>query len=89
MKALRIREPAGVDGLVYEDAPDPVPVVGDVLVKVHACGFTPDELGYPGTWKDRLGHDRAPSIPGREVSGVVVALGPGTKGWPSAPRSTA
>jgi len=32
MKALRISEPVGfegIDGLVYEDAPDPQPAIGD------------------------------------------------------------
>src|SRR6266511_671704 len=81
MKAVRIHEPIGVDGLVYEEAPDPVLGVGDLLVEVRAAGFTPGELEWPSTWTDRCGHDRAPSIPGREVSGVVTALGYGTTGF--------
>jgi NADPH:quinone reductase-like Zn-dependent oxidoreductase len=51
-----------------------------VLVEVHASGFTPGELTWPGTWSDRLGRDRTPSIPGHEVAGVVSALGYGTRG---------
>jgi hypothetical protein len=27
----------------------------------------------PGTWTDRLGRDRTPSVPGHEVAGVVSA----------------
>ena len=34
MKAIRIHEPAETNGFVYEEAPDPTPVFGDVLVKV-------------------------------------------------------
>jgi NADPH:quinone reductase-like Zn-dependent oxidoreductase len=79
MKAIRISAPEGIDGLVYEDAPDPQPVIGDVLVKVHACGFTASELYWP-IFTDRAGHDRAPLIPGHEFSGVVVGLGYGTAG---------
>jgi NADPH:quinone reductase-like Zn-dependent oxidoreductase len=82
MKAARVHEPAGfegIDGIVYEDAPEPVPAVGDVLVKVHAAGFTPTELLWP-LWTDRAGRDRAPIIPGHEFSGVVAALGYGTAG---------
>jgi NADPH:quinone reductase-like Zn-dependent oxidoreductase len=79
MKAIRISAPVGADGLVYEDAPDPEPAIGDVLVKVHACGFTASELFWP-VFKDRAGHDRAPLIPGHEFSGVVVGLGYGTAG---------
>jgi NADPH:quinone reductase-like Zn-dependent oxidoreductase len=82
MKAARVHEPTGfegIDGLVYEEAPDPVPAVGDALVKVHAAGFTPTELQWP-LWTDRAGRDRAPIIPAHEFSGVVAALGYGTTG---------
>ncbi|MGW4519414.1 NADP-dependent oxidoreductase [Streptomyces sp. NPDC004393] len=53
---------------------------GDVVVEVHASGFTGDELEWPSTWIDRLGRDRTPSIPGHEVAGVVTALSYGTAG---------
>ena len=79
MKAIRLHEPIGVEGLVYEEAPDPVPAFGDVLVKVYACGITPTELDWP-IWTDRAGHRRDHIIPAHEFSGVVVALGYGTAG---------
>jgi NADPH:quinone reductase-like Zn-dependent oxidoreductase len=79
MKAIRIHEPVGVDGLVYEEAPEPAPAVNDVLVEVHACGFTASELYWP-IWTDRNGHERTAVIPGQEFSGVVVGLGFGTAG---------
>ena len=74
MKAVRIQKPEGfegIDGLVYEEAPDPQPAVGDALVQVRAASFTPTELTWP-LWTDRAGHDRAPLIPAHEGSGVVV-----------------
>jgi NADPH:quinone reductase-like Zn-dependent oxidoreductase len=81
MKAIRIhRQDAGLDGLVLEDAPHPHAGENDVIVKVHAAGFTPGELTWPGTWVDRAGRDRTPSIPGHELSGEVVELGLGTTG---------
>jgi NADPH:quinone reductase-like Zn-dependent oxidoreductase len=49
-------------------------------VRVHAAGFTPGELEWPCTWTDRAGRDRTPSVPGHDVSGVVVELGYGTTG---------
>jgi NADPH:quinone reductase-like Zn-dependent oxidoreductase len=79
MKAIRLHEQVGVEGLVYEDAPDPTPPVGEVLVEVRACGFTASELYWP-IWTDRNGHERGVIIPGQEVSGVVVELGFGTAG---------
>ncbi|HEY1635606.1 MAG TPA: NADP-dependent oxidoreductase [Acidimicrobiales bacterium] len=82
MKAVRIEKPKGfegIEGLVYEDAPDPQPAIGDALVQVRAASFTPTELTWP-LFTDRAGHDRAPLIPAHEGSGVVVALGYGTAG---------
>lgn len=79
MKAIRIHEPTGISGLIYEDAPDATPMPCDVLVKVIACGITHNELDYP-IWTCRAGHRRTLIIPGAEVSGVVTALGPGTAG---------
>ena len=79
MKAVRLHEPTGISGLVYEDVPDAKPVACDVLVKVEACGITHNELDYP-IWTCRAGHRRATVIPGAEVSGVVAALGFGTAG---------
>lgn len=81
MKALRIHERGGPEGLSHEEAPMPEPGTGDVLVRVYAASFTPTELTWPSTWVDRLGHDRRPVIPGHEVSGTVEALGWGTTGF--------
>src|SRR4029078_7923059 len=77
MHALRGHAP---EDLRYEQAPEPNPGIGDVLVRVHAASFTPTELGWPSTLVDRAGRDRRPAIPGHEVSGVVTALGYGTTG---------
>jgi NADPH:quinone reductase-like Zn-dependent oxidoreductase len=79
MKAIRIHEPTGISGLVYEEVPDAKPGLCDVLVKVAACGITHNELDWP-VWTCRAGHQRTSIIPGHEVSGVVAALGYGTAG---------
>ncbi|SBT93782.1 NADPH:quinone reductase [Streptomyces sp. DI166] len=71
---------AGADGLTLSELPHPHAAENDVIVKVHAAGFTPGELDWPGTWTDRAGHDRTPSVPGHELSGVVAELGYGTTG---------
>jgi NADPH:quinone reductase-like Zn-dependent oxidoreductase len=80
MKAIRLHEPAGISGLVFEEVPDAAPMLGDVLVKVAACGITHNELDWP-VWTCRAGHRRTSIIPGNEVSGVVAALGYGTAGF--------
>jgi NADPH:quinone reductase-like Zn-dependent oxidoreductase len=80
MRAIRIHAPAGPEALVLEEAPYPHAAENDVVLRVHAAGFTPGELAWPSTWKDRAGRDRGPVIPGHEVAGEVAGLGNGTTG---------
>ena len=81
MRAIAARDrDAGAAGLSLTDMPYPHAAENDVIVRVHAAGFTRGELDWPGTWTDRAGRDRAPSVPGHELSGVVAELGYGTTG---------
>ena len=81
MRAIVVTdEAAGTAGMTLAERPEPEAAGNDVVVQVYASGFTRDELTWPGTWTDRLGRDRRPSIPGHELAGVVTALGYGTRG---------
>ncbi|MFI0483411.1 NADP-dependent oxidoreductase [Actinomadura sp. 9N215] len=81
MRAVRIHERGGSGGLVVEDVAMPQAATGDVVVRVRAAGFVPDELDWPGTWVDRAGRDRTPSIPAHDVAGEVAEVGYGTAGF--------
>jgi len=81
MRAIVVTDPtAGTSGMKLVERPQPQPALNDVLVEVHASGFTAGELTWPSSWTDRLDRDRTPSIPGHELAGVVTALGYGTTG---------
>ncbi|SEA19808.1 MULTISPECIES: NADP-dependent oxidoreductase [unclassified Mycobacterium] len=81
MQAMAVSDrDAGIKGMSLMELPYPHAAENDVVVRVHAAGFTPGELDWPGTWTDRAGRDRTPSVPGHELSGVVVELGYGTTG---------
>lgn len=90
MKAIIVTDrAAGIAGMRLVDRPDPDVArlasldgasYGDVVVEVHASGFTGNELDWPSTWTDREGRDRSPTIPGHEVAGVVTALSYGAAG---------
>jgi NADPH:quinone reductase-like Zn-dependent oxidoreductase len=81
MKAIVVTDQAaGTAGMTLVERPEPQAAINDVVVRVHASGFTSGELTWPSTWTDRLDHDRTPSIPGQELAGVVTALGYGTTG---------
>ena len=81
MKAIVVTDqPAGTAGMTLVERPEPPAAINDVIVQVHASGFVPTETEWPSTWTDRRGLDRAPSIPGHEMAGVVSSLGYGTTG---------
>ena len=72
MKAIVVTDQAaGTAGMKLVERPEPQAAINDVVVQVHASGFTWDELTWPSTWTDRLGRDRTPVIPGQELAGVV------------------
>ena len=81
MKAITIsNQTAGTGGMMLVDRPEPLASINDVVVRIHASGFVPNELEWPSSWTDRHDRARTPSIPGHELAGVVTALGYGTTG---------
>jgi NADPH:quinone reductase-like Zn-dependent oxidoreductase len=79
MKAIRIHEDGGPDVLRYEEAPDPKPDPGEVLVRLRAASLNHLDLwirkGLPSVPKPRiLGADGAGI---REDTGERVVINPG------------
>jgi NADPH:quinone reductase-like Zn-dependent oxidoreductase len=76
MKAVRFHQHGDPGVLCYEDAPDPSPGTGDVVVRVRACA-----LNHLDLW-ERRGIARIefpmPHISGSDVAGDVVSAPPGT-----------
>jgi len=77
MKAIRLHGRGGPHHLVYEDAPQPRPGAEEVLVRVYATGVIANELKWDVTYQTKAGSPRALPIPGRDLSGVVEAVGHG------------
>ena len=67
---------AAPGGLRIEQIPVPEPKAGEVLVKVQACGVCHTDLHV---MKAEVAFP-TPAVMGHEISGTVVALGPGVKG---------
>jgi NADPH2:quinone reductase len=79
MTAIVIRAPGGPDMLVPEERPVPPPGEHEVLVKVAAAGVNrPDVMQRRGLYPPPPG---ATDIPGLEIAGEVVALGPKVERW--------
>jgi len=80
LKAIRLHELGGPENLVYEDAPDPEPGPGEVVVKVHAAALNRRDVFvtrgmYPGAKPEAL-----PVTLGSDGAGEVVARGEGAGG---------
>ncbi len=77
MSAVEIREPGPPQALRLTQRPMPVPAAGEVLIKVAAAGVNrPDVLQRRGLYAPPPG---VTDIPGLEVAGEVVAVGPGVR----------
>jgi putative PIG3 family NAD(P)H quinone oxidoreductase len=71
MMAIGISAPGGPEALVPERRPVPLPMEGEVLIRVAAAGVNrPDVLQRMGKYPPPPG---ASDIPGLEVSGIIVA----------------
>jgi D-arabinose 1-dehydrogenase-like Zn-dependent alcohol dehydrogenase len=81
MQAAQISKPRGNWELVERDIPEPG--VGQVRIKVDACGIChSDALIKDGVWPGL----QYPRVPGHEVAGRIDALGSGVTDWKSGQR---
>jgi propanol-preferring alcohol dehydrogenase len=77
MKAAVLRETG--TKLAIENLPVPTPALGEILVKVAACGVCHSDLhAVDGDWTPG---PVLPLIPGHEVTGYVAAIGGGVTGF--------
>jgi NADPH2:quinone reductase len=78
MRAIRLHEFGPPENLVYEEVEDPQPGPGQVRIAVAAAGVhLLDTTIRAGVQRGPLPLPDLPAIPGREVAGVVDALGAG------------
>lgn len=79
MRCVEITAPGGPEVLRPTQRPVPAAGPGEVLVKVAAAGINrPDTLQRQGKYDPPPG---ASDLPGLEVAGHIVALGPDVSGW--------
>lgn len=87
MSAVEIVAPGGPEQLKLGRRPTPRAGEGEVLVRVAAAGVNrPDVMQRQGRYPPPAG---ASDIPGLEIAGEVVALGPGVSGVAVGERVTA
>lgn len=81
MKAMVLDRPGEPLVLRERDTPEPGP--GEILVKVSACGVCRTDLHVVD---GDLNEARLPIVPGHEIVGRVVAVGPGVTGFEAGAR---
>jgi NADPH2:quinone reductase len=87
LKALLVREHGPIESLTLNEAPDPVPKAGEVLVDVRAASINfPDLLVIGGTYQKL---PPRPFSPGKDFAGVVAAVGDGVTRCKPGDRVTA
>ncbi|CAL9533857.1 2-haloacrylate reductase [Streptomyces sp. enrichment culture] len=81
MRAIRLHSFGPAENLTHEEVPDPVPGPGQVRVAVAAAGVHLLDTAIREGMRGPLPELPAlPTVPGREVAGVVDALGEGVDG---------
>lgn len=83
MKAIVISEKGGPEVLRIREVPQPVPQDREVLIRVRAAGVNRSDVVSRNS--DFYGNSGS-EIPGLEISGEVVAAGPGVKRWKKGDR---
>lgn len=83
MYAIRQHAFGPPDTLRYEQVPDPEPAEGQVRIAVRAAGVhLLDTVLRAGSYDGKFPDPELPMTPGREVAGIVDAVGDGVdQGW--------
>jgi D-arabinose 1-dehydrogenase-like Zn-dependent alcohol dehydrogenase len=81
MRVVQVTQPNGPFELVEREIPEPA--VGQVRIKVEACGIChSDSLTREGTYPGI----QYPRVPGHEVAGIIDAVGQGVVDWTEGQR---
>ena len=73
MRAVYFNEHGGPEQLIYGELPDPAPGVGEVLVRVRACGMNHADIWVRGGLP--FLRVKKPFVLGQDVAGEVAAVG--------------
>jgi NADPH:quinone reductase-like Zn-dependent oxidoreductase len=77
IKAIQVHDYGNADQLKLEHIPQPVPQVGEVLVRVYAAGVNPADWKIRAGWLKDFRPSTFPYVPGIDLAGVVEKVGTG------------
>jgi len=76
MKAIQYARYGGPEVLALVDLPDPAMPADAVLIEVHAAGVAPGDCKVRQGVLTQYFPVKLPKVPGRDGTGVVIAVGP-------------
>jgi NADPH:quinone reductase-like Zn-dependent oxidoreductase len=79
MRAMALTSFGGLDGIVEQQLPVPVPEAGEVLIRVHTVGANHQDV-FTMTGRAQRGGTSLPHVMGIDPSGVVAAIGEAVSG---------
>ena len=81
MKAVRLQDYGDVNQFRLEDAPEPTPKAGEVVIAVAASGLNPVDLYIRQGYMKQYTPMALPAIQGIDAAGTITALGEGVTGF--------
>lgn len=81
MKAVRFHQYGNADVLTYEEAEQPVPAAGQVLVRVAGTSFNPVDAKIRAGYLQQVFAVPLPYTPGIDLAGTIAELGTDVDGW--------
>jgi len=81
MKAARLQEYGDVNQFRLEDAPDPAPKAGEVVIAVAVSGLNPVDLYVRQGYLKEFIPIELPGILGIDAAGTITAVGEGVSGF--------
>lgn len=81
MRAVRLQDYGDVNQFRLEDAPEPTPKAGEVVIAVAASGLNPVDLYIRQGYMKQYTPMQLPAIQGIDAAGTITALGEGVTGF--------
>lgn len=86
MKAVVVSQYGGPEVLSFKDVADPTLGAGEVLVKVAATSINPIDIKRRSGVAKAFAPINFPGVLGVDISGTVISVGPGVKGFSAGDR---
>lgn len=86
MQVAEVTAFGGPEVLRPAERPDPVPAIGEVVVRIHAASINPTDIAARTVGNRYIAGLEVPFVPGWDLAGVVTAVGEGVTAYAAGDR---